>query len=85
MGDLQMKYLIKGQESKKKIDLLISLTKIESENIIGGIYDHLNRNFSISDSSSFNGCNQPNLSDAIKTLNGVAEIVEKINDLKYIS
>ena len=80
-----MKYLIRGQESKKKLDLLISLTKIDSENIIGGIYDHLNRNFSISNAASINNLSQPNLSVAINKLNKVAEIIEKINDLKYIS
>ena len=80
-----MKYLSRGQESKKKLDLLISLTKIDSENIVCGIYDHLYRNFSISNSASINNLSQPNLSVAINKLNEVAEIVEKINDLKYIS
>lgn len=80
-----MKYLIKGQESKKKLDLLLSLTKIESEDIIGGVYDHLNRNFSISNAALFNECKRSNLSVAIKSLNETAEIVEKINELKRIS
>jgi len=46
-----------------------------------GIYDHLVNNFSISQSAMLNGLFSNNLSVAIKDLNKVAEIVEKINEL----
>lgn len=46
-----------------------------------GIYDHLVNNFSTSQSAMLNGLFSNNLSVAIKDLNKVAEIVEKINEL----
>lgn len=47
-----------------------------------GIYDHLVNNFSISQSAMLNGLFSNNLSVAIRDLNKIAEIVEKINELK---
>ena len=46
-----------------------------------GIYDHLVGNFSISQSAMLNNLQPNNLSVAIKDLNKVAEVVEKINEL----
>ena len=74
-----MKYLSQGQESKKKIKLLLELTSIK-ENMQTGIYDHLVGNFPISQSAMLNGLQSNNLSVAIKDLNKVAEIVERINE-----
>ena len=45
-----------------------------------GIYDHLVGNFTISQSAMLNGLQSNNLSVAIKDLNKVAEIVERINE-----
>ena len=78
-----MKYLSQGMESRRKVHLLLSLTKITSCNITSAIDDHLIRNFSIGDAALVNGCKQANLTVAINTLNLVAEIVEKINELSY--
>ena len=47
-----------------------------------GIYDHLVSNFSISQSAMLNDLTHGNLSVAVKDLNAIAEIVEKINELK---
>ena len=77
-----MKYLAKGMESKKLIDLLLSLTKINSDSIKAAIQDHLVSNFSISDAASLNNVNQCNLTRSILTLNKVARKVELINELK---
>jgi len=79
-----MKYLSQGLESKKKVDLLLQLTKISSENIKSAIHDHLVGNFTINDSALLNNCKQGNLTHSINALNKIAEIVEKINELKYI-
>lgn len=76
-----MRYLSQDQEKKKMIDMLISLTSIK-ENMQIGIRDHLVNNFSISQSAMINGLQSNNLSVAVKELNRVAEIVEKINELK---
>lgn len=75
-----MKYLSQGQESNKKIKLLLELTSIK-ENMQSGIYDHLVQNFSIAHSAMLNSLLPNNLSVAIKDLNKVAAVVEKINEL----
>ena len=76
-----MKYLSQGMESNKKIKLLLSLTGIK-ENMQYGIYDHLVKNFSIAQSAMLNGVLANNLSVAIKELNRVAEVNEKIYEEK---
>ena len=75
-----MKYLSQGQESHKKITLLLTLTKT-GDKIQAAIFDHLVRNFSIAHAAMLNGVISNNLSVAIKDLNKVAEVVEKINEL----
>ena len=57
----------------------MELTSIK-ENMQTGIYDHLVGNFPISQSAMLNGLQSNNLSVAIKDLNKVAEIVERINE-----
>lgn len=47
-----------------------------------GIYDHFVKNFSISHSAMLNDLLANNLSVAIKDLNKIAEVFEKINELK---
>ena len=76
-----MKYLSQGMESNKKIKLLLSLTGIK-ENMQGAILDHLVGNFSIAQSAMLNGVLANNLSVAIKELNRVAEVNEKIYEEK---
>jgi len=76
-----MKYLSQGQETVKKIDLLMELTSTV-DNIRAAISDHLTRNFSISHAAMLNDVKPGNLSVAIVSLNKVAEIVEKINEHK---
>ena len=76
-----MNYLIKGCEPRKKIELLLSLTKIEG-NIAGGLIDYFTRSLSVTDCAALNDCLQSNLSVRIKELNQIAKIVEDINELK---
>ena len=76
-----MKYLSQGMESNKKIKLLLSLTGIK-ENMQGAILDHLVGNFSIAQSAMLNNILPNNLSVAIKELNRVAEVNEKIYEEK---
>ena len=78
---MSMKYLMQGQESNKKIKLLLELTSIK-ENMQAGIYDHLVGNFTISSSAMLNNLKPNNLSVAVKELNKIAEITEKIHELK---
>lgn len=76
-----MNYLSQGMESKKKILLLFQLTNISSEGIKQAILDHLTKNFSVSHAAMLNDVKQPNVARAVKSLNDVAMIVEKINEL----
>ena len=80
-----MKYLVQGMESKRKVELLISLTSIKSEPIIAALTDHLVRGFEISEVALLNDTKQGNVSRALDTLNEVAATVEKIYELKFIS
>ncbi len=77
-----MKYLSQGQESRKKITLLLTLTKT-GDKIQAGIFDHLVGNFSISSSAMLNDIKSNNLSVAIKDLNKIAEVFEKVKELNY--
>jgi len=80
-----MNYLMQGQESRGKIELLLALTKISSEKMTDAIQDYFVRGFGVGDAANLCGVKQPNLSVAIEKLNKVAEIVEKVNELKYTS
>jgi len=76
-----MKYLSQGMESKKKIELMLSLTKT-GENIRLAIVDHLVNNFPVGQAASLNGVKSNNLSVAISNLNKVAEVFEGLHELK---
>ena len=80
-ADKIMRYLSQGQESKKIIEILLSLTKIK-EPMQDAIVDHLVRGFSVSDAANLNDVRSNNLSVAIRDLNAVAAKVERINELK---
>lgn len=67
-----MKYLSQGLESKKKVELLLGLTKISSESIQMAIADHLVSNYGVKDAALINGCQQGNLTSALAKLNVVA-------------
>lgn len=71
-----MKYLSQGQESLKRIEILLSLTSIK-ENMQGAIKDHFTKNFSIAHAAMLNGVLANNLSVSVKDLNAVAEKVEQ--------
>tara|TARA_R110002020_G_scaffold129752_1_gene290290 strand:- start:557 stop:820 length:264 start_codon:yes stop_codon:yes gene_type:complete len=79
-----MQYLFSGQVSIKRLALLISLTKINSDDIIEALADHFVKGLSESAAASVNGVQQPNLKRAIKKLNDVAEAVEKIKELDWL-
>ena len=77
-----MNYLAQGMESKEKIKLLFTMTKITRENLQGALIDHFCRDFCLSDAAALNGVKRPNLNPAIEKLNKVAEFAEKYFELK---
>lgn len=80
MADIlvKMKYLIRGGESKTRVDLIISLTKMDSENMISAIHDHLVKGYQDTDASLLNDVKLPNFNKAMVRLNEIAGIVEDI-------
>lgn len=76
-----MKYLSQGMESKKKIELMLSLTKV-GDNMKSAIVDHLVKNFAVGHSAAMNGVKSNNLSVSINELNKVAEVFEKLYEHK---
>ena len=79
-----MKVLLQGHESAKRVELLLSLTRIESENQIKALKLHLTNGASEAFAASTYGVNKSNFSRALKTLNDTAQIVEKIKDIDSI-
>jgi len=78
-----MKYLVCGFEPKDRVDLIISFTKMDSEDMHQAIIDHLVKGFTVSQSAKINGVAQSNLNRAITKLNIIAGKVEAIKTLDW--
>lgn len=78
-----MKYLVSGLESKQRVELLLSLTKISSEALRDSIFDHLCVGHPEKDAAALNGVSQSNFNRAMTKLNDVAGIVEQIKELDW--
>ena len=76
-----MKFLTKGLEPEERINLLLQLTKIGSEDIKNALVDHLTKGLTENDAAMLNDVSQQNFNRALKRLNGVAGVVEKIKEL----
>jgi len=77
-----MNYLLQGMETTAKINCLLELTKIDSERKIKALHYHFVVGADITNSAIAHSLPQPKLSEAIKTLNKVAEHCEKYHELK---
>jgi hypothetical protein len=76
-----MKFLSKGLEPEPRVNLLLQLTRISSENIERALIDHLTKGLTENDAAMLNDVPQQNFSRALKRLNEVAGIVEQIKEL----
>ena len=76
-----MKFLTKGLEPEARINLLLQLTKIGSENIKSALVDHLSKGLNENDAAMLNDVSQQNFNRALKRLNEVAEVIEQIKEL----
>lgn len=79
---LRVNYLAQGMESPEKIDLLLSVTKIERPELIRALKDYYCLGFSKSKAGSLNGVASQNLSTPIDRLDEIAEAFEKYIELK---
>ena len=77
-----MKVLIKGMETQARIDLLLQLTKVKSENKKQALYDHYCNGSTVSAAAALNGVKQPKLAELIAKIERIAVINEKLFELK---
>ena len=78
-----MQVLVQGLESKKRVKLLLKLTKIESENIQSALLEYLCTGLTIDDAAMLNDVPRQNFNRALKRLNEVAEVVERIKEIDW--
>lgn len=76
-----MKTLHAATQSDERFKLLVSLTKISSEDIIKGLHYHLVKGFDVNNSAALSGVKQPNLQKALNTLESVSQKVELIKEI----
>jgi len=77
---MKLKYLMPGVESTRTVNLILSITKIESEAVINAIHAYLVNGMSMAGAALINDVPKQNLSRAMVVLEKVAEVVHK---LKY--
>ena len=78
-----MQVLTQGLEPKERVELLFKLTKVKSENIQNALIDHLCQGLSGDNAAILNDVQRQNFNRALKRLNTIAEIVEKIKDIDW--
>jgi hypothetical protein len=78
-----MNYLLAGSEPAARVELLLSLTRINSEDVKAALRDHLVKGVSDSNAIAIHGITKSNFSRALKRLNEVAAIVEQIKDIDW--
>lgn len=76
-----MKYLFAASQSDERLSLLLSTTKISSEDIKTALRDHLVRGFDVKNAAAINGVAQQNLDRALNKLEQVAKTFELIKEL----
>lgn len=76
-----MNYLLSGGFDEKKLELLLQLTSIRSDDIKAAIHDHLVRGASVQVAAAMNSVDASNLERSLKKLNDVAGIVEAIKEI----
>jgi hypothetical protein len=70
-------------ESKRRIELLLSLTKLSSKPTIDALHNYLVDGWTESRAIVINGIEQSNFSRALAKLNKVASVVEEIKNIDW--
>lgn len=78
-----MNYLFKGTQTPERLNLLLSLCKISSEDVKAALSDYLVRGIDKKSAALLNGVPAPNFSRAISQLNVKAEVVEQIKEIDW--
>lgn len=78
-----MNHLIKGGESAQRFELLLKLTKIESEQISAALYDCYVKGVKSGTAAITNDTKAGNVSRAMESLEERAAIVEAIKEIDW--
>ncbi|NQZ24477.1 MAG: hypothetical protein HRT53_20825 [Colwellia sp.] len=70
-------------QSQARLNLLLQLCKIKSENIKNALSDHLVRGISKTSAAVFNNVQPPNLTRALIRLEEQAKIVEQLKEYDW--
>jgi hypothetical protein len=75
--------LVQGQESAERLNLLLELTRIGSDEIVRALRQHLTDGMSLKDAPLLNGIKQQNFNRSLKRLNEIAATVEQIKEIDW--
>jgi len=75
--------LVSSQEPLLRVLLLLELTRIDSEDLRTAIVEHLSGGMSLKTAAETNGIKQQNFNRALKRVNEVATVVEKIKQIDW--
>ena len=81
----EIRWLACGQETDKHVDLIISLTSINSESTIKALKLHLVNGVTSKGIDELGFMSQSNFSRDLQKLDDVANIVEQILDSKWVT
>lgn len=76
--------LIQGLESLERVNLLLGLTRIDSEDVKHSLIDYLTKGMDLKTSAEINDVKQQNFNRALKRINEVAGVVEKIKEIDWV-
>lgn len=78
-----MVYYIPGGESDARFDLILQLTKIESDDLITAMRKHVVQGLPIARAACAPYVDESNLRRALKSFNDALTIIEKVKELDY--
>lgn len=73
-----MKLLVQGGQDSETVELLLSLTRIDSEDVKSAISDYLVTGLADSSACALHGIAQSNFNRALNSLESVAATVERL-------
>lgn len=76
-----MKYLYAGSQSPQRFKLLLSLTRISSDDVLDALEDHLVKGSTEINACLLNGVSKSNFSRAFSKLNDIACTIERIKEI----
>ena len=72
-------------QTQERFELLLSLTRIQSESVISALNDYLVRGMDKKAAALINGVEMPNFSAALSKLEEKARVIELIKEIDRVS